>query len=265
MASGGQFAVSPDKGLLTGMQATVEGYAFGERVHILGVVDSVMFPGTIAFQRFEYPSALPQAVQHRMSCLTQELMRGLGYRNGMFNVEFMYDPAVDRISVIEINPRMASQFADLFEKVDGTNSYGTLLDLSTGREPMTAWRMGPHRFAASCVLRTFQDMLVAALPSASEIATLAMRYPDIRVEVLAAEGKHLSDEMQDGHSFRYGIINLGGRDRLDVLRMLQVCLKGLTFEFVAVGPDLDLYCKNPGERVNALSEVPESDGRCRAE
>ena len=41
----------------------------------------------------------------------------------MFNIEMMYDAATDRIGIIEINPRMASQFADLYEKVDGTNSY----------------------------------------------------------------------------------------------------------------------------------------------
>ena len=48
------------EGLLKGAQVTVEGYAYGGDVHILGVVNSIFFPGTLAFSRFDYPSALPE-------------------------------------------------------------------------------------------------------------------------------------------------------------------------------------------------------------
>lgn len=57
--------------LLGGFQVTLEGYAYGEEIHILGVVDSVMFPGTLAFERFEYPSGLPEAVQERMASIAR--------------------------------------------------------------------------------------------------------------------------------------------------------------------------------------------------
>ena len=40
------------EGLLKGHQVTVEGYAFGGDVDILGVTDSIFFPGTLAFSRF---------------------------------------------------------------------------------------------------------------------------------------------------------------------------------------------------------------------
>ncbi|MGE5261239.1 MAG: ATP-grasp domain-containing protein, partial [Actinomycetota bacterium] len=53
------------EGVLRGVQVTVEGYAFGGKVEVLGVVDSIMFPGTIAFARFDYPSCLPESVQAR--------------------------------------------------------------------------------------------------------------------------------------------------------------------------------------------------------
>ena len=59
-------------------------------------------------------------------------MEGLGFDNGLFNIEMTYDAAADRIAIIEINPRMASQFADLYEKVDGTSSYRVLLDIARG-------------------------------------------------------------------------------------------------------------------------------------
>lgn len=205
------------EGLLKGQQVTVEGYAFGGEVNILGVVDSIFFPGTLAFSRFDYPSSLPEDVQERMEEMARRLMGGLGFDNGLFNVEMMYDGREDRIAIIEINPRMASQFADLYEKVDGTNAYEVLLDIGTGVRPSPKRRQGVYQFAASCVLRSFEDYLVVALPSEDQLSALEYLYPDIRVEIHATAGRKLSDELQDGTSFRYGIITLGGRDLAEVL------------------------------------------------
>jgi biotin carboxylase len=223
------------EGLLKGDQVTVEGYAYGGEVTILGVVDSIFFPDTLAFSRFEYPSALPEEVQERMADIARRVMGAFGFDNGLFNIEMMYDERDDRISIIEINPRMASQFADLYEKVDGTNSYEVLLDICTGVAPTLKRRQGPHQFAASCVLRTFQDCLVAALPSEERLAELEQLYPDIRVEAHATAGRKLSDELQDGTSFRYGIVNLGGRDRADVLQRFEACHKRLGIALLPVG------------------------------
>ena len=97
---------------------------------------------------------------------------------------------------------------------------------------------GPHRFAASCVLRTFEDWIVAALPSDAELGRFGQLEPDIRIELHAALGRKLSDDLQDGHSFRYGIINLGGRDRADVLAKFEACRANLGVSFVPV-PDLE--------------------------
>ena len=44
--------------LLEGIQGTVEGYVFDGEAEIFGVTDSIMFPGTTCFQRFQYPSQL---------------------------------------------------------------------------------------------------------------------------------------------------------------------------------------------------------------
>jgi biotin carboxylase len=211
------------EGLLEGEQVTVEGYTFGGKAHIMGVVDSIMFPGTLAFARFDYPSALPQNVQARMAEIATTVMEGLSFDNGLFNIEMMYEVETDCIAIIEINPRMASQFADLYEKVDGTNSYQVLLDIAQGREPQFRRKSGRYAFAASCVLRSFEDQVVAALPTEADLELLAGFYPDIRIELHGELGKKLSDELHDGSSYRYGIINLGGRDRADVLAQFESC------------------------------------------
>jgi ATP-grasp domain len=220
--------------LLQGAQVTIEGYAQHGRVHIVGVVDSIMFPNTLSFQRFEYPSALPAAVQDRMAAVARAVMGGIGFHHGLFNIEMMYDATSDSIRIIEINPRMASQFADLYEKVDGTNTYEVLVDLALGVTPTLKRRQGDHRFAASCVLRTFENALVARVPDAREIEQVHALYPDARIEVLATPGRRLSQEMQDGSSYRYGIVSLGGRDRDDVAAMFERCRTMLNFALTDV-------------------------------
>jgi biotin carboxylase len=228
------------EGLLKGAQVTVEGYVYGGEVNILGVVDSIFFPGTLAFSRFDYPSALPELVQARMVDLAKLLMSGLGFDNGMFNVELMYDAYEDRIAIIEINPRMASQFADLYEKVDGTNAYEVLLDLGNGVRPSPKRGRGKYRFASSCVLRTFEDGVVAALPCEERLAEIDRAYPDVRIEIHATAGRKLSDELQDGTSFRYGIISLGGRDLADVLCSFERCQAELGIVLLPVEAKLEV-------------------------
>lgn len=215
--------------LLEGQQCTLEGYACKGEVHVLGIVDSIMFPGTLSFARFEYPSRLPSSVQERMASVARRVMAKMGYDDGLFNMELMYDPRTDAVAIIEINPRMTSQFADLFEKVDGTNTYDILLDIAAGKPPHPRRREGAYARAASCVLRTFENKTAVQLPSQEDIERVQEISPDVRIEVLANEGCKLSQEMQDGRSYRYGIINLGGRDDEDIRGGLRECLARLPF------------------------------------
>ena len=145
-----------------------------------------MFPGTLAFSRFDYPSALPESVQQRMSDIAATLMPALGFDNGMFNIEMMYDPEADAISIIEINPRMASQFADLYEKVDGTNSYAVLLDIAQGRTPRFTRRQGRYGFCLEHRASQFRGLFRRRSACARPILNDSTRiYPDIRIEILA--------------------------------------------------------------------------------
>ena len=214
---------------LYGQQVTLDGYAYNGEITTVGVVDSIMYPGTLAFKRFEYPSALPEDVQSRMAAISESVMKHLGFGCGQFNIEFMYNAETDRLGIIEINPRMSSQFADLYEKVDGTNGYEVMLDLARGIRPKWTKSAGRHAAAASCVLRTFRNQRVMQLPSADELEHVYRDYPDVRVEILAEEGMMLSQQLQDGRSYRYGLLNIGGRDREDIQGIFNDCMRRLTF------------------------------------
>ncbi|HEX8635607.1 MAG TPA: ATP-grasp domain-containing protein [Pyrinomonadaceae bacterium] len=219
--------------LLEGKQVSLEGYAFGGEVHILGIIDAVMFPGTISFERFVYPSRLPAEVQARMGRIAAAFISGLGYENALFNMELIYNPATGEIHIIEVNPKIASQFPDLFEKVDGMSSYVPLLQVALGEEPTFPRGQGNFKLAASCVLRTFADRRVVRVPSAEQLAKLARAFPDARVEVAVTEGGLLSDIMQDGKSFRYGLINIGANSPAEMDAKLAFCVNTLDFQFAA--------------------------------
>ena len=217
--------------LMRGVQVTVEGYVWNGKATIMGVVDSVMFPGTISFRQFVYPSRLSERVQVEMSDIAARFMEGVGFDNGLFNIEMMYDECDGSVRIIEVNPRMSSQFADLFEKVDGVNSYEILLNIALGQEPMYARGKGKHTVAVSHVLRTFSDKKILRVPDKEHEDALLKRFPDMRIELFGKPGETLSALLQDGNSFRYGIINLGGESLEDVAWRIQECEKHLAFEF----------------------------------
>lgn len=216
---------------LEGAQVSLEGYVSGGRARTLGVIDSIMYPGTISFKRFQYPSLLPAEVRRRMSRVAETFIEGIGYDDALFNVEFIYNAAADSVHIVEVNPKIASQFIDLFEKVDGTSSYRVLLQVALGEEPDFTRGRGTFKLAASCVLRRFEDASVLRVPSREDISALKSKLPDARVEVTAQEGRRLSDGMQDGKSFRYCVVNLGADSEEELEEKLELCERALDFRF----------------------------------
>jgi hypothetical protein len=61
-----------------------------------------------------------------------------------------------------------------------------------------------------------------------------LRHPDARVEILASAGRDLSSEMQDGQSFRYGVVNLGARDRQELFEKFEEFRRDLGFVLLTV-------------------------------
>ncbi len=229
--------------LLEGVQVSLEGYVFQSKVCVIGIIDAVMFPGTISFQRFVYPSRLSEDVQRRMALIAETFISGIGYDNALFNIELMYNPVDDSISIIEVNPKIASQFTDLFEKVDGTNTYSLLLQIAAGDEPVFSRGKGQFKIAASCVLRTFVNQRVLRVPSPKEVENLVVRFPDTCVEICVAQGKLLSDRMQDVKSYRYGLINIGADSEEELLAKFEDCQNMLDFQLAPISSsDGEISC-----------------------
>lgn len=216
--------------ILQGVQVNVDGFVHKGRVTVLGIVDEVMYPGTQAFMRFEYPSRLPPAVQQRMAALTETLLAGMDYGHGFFNIELMFDPASGAIRVVEINPRMATQIVNLYRRVDGCDPYGMLLELAVGDTPAAVRGAGEFRAAASFVFRRFDGRAPGRVPGAEQIAAMHRRYPDARLMLYLKRGTGLAREMKWLGSHRYAVLNLGGSDADDLQARYEMISRELALD-----------------------------------
>jgi len=196
-------------------QYNLDGWVQDGRVHALGVVDAIMYPGTQAFMRWEHPSRLAAAVQRRALDVAQRFLGAIGYTLGFFNLEFFYDEDTDRLCVIECNPRLASQFSDLYQRVHGVDAHGMALALALGANPQSQPRLRPTAgVAASLVYRVLDASgVVPPAPSATQRDALARAFPDALLLSFAKRGRALARDYRWTGSHRYGIVHLGGHDR----------------------------------------------------
>jgi biotin carboxylase len=204
-------------------QYNLDGYVFDGRLHVLGIVDAVMYPGTQAFMRWDMPSRLAAAVAERAADVARQFLRAVGFTHGLFNMEFFHDPASDRLSVIEFNPRLASQFGDLYRRVSGIDAHAIGLALAMGQDPSTLPRAEPTAgAAASFVYRTFDlRESVPPMPGPRQRARLAREFADAMLFMFPKSGHSLERDFKWLGSHRYAIVHLGGRDANDLRRRCE--------------------------------------------
>jgi len=207
--------------IVPGHQVNMDGYVHDGGVRVLGVIDENLFPGTYAFRSFEYPSRVPAEVQARMGALARKVLLGIGYRHGFFNMEFAWDAATDRIRVIEINPRMASQLAVFYEWVDGVNPYAMLLELAAGEAPRHERAAPRFRHAASFAFRKFDGKPLAEHPTPEHVARVQREFPEARLMLYLKRGASLAREMKWLGSYRYAVVNMGAGSSDDLHRRFR--------------------------------------------
>jgi biotin carboxylase len=193
-------------------QFNLDGWVHNGQVHALGVVDAIMYPGTQSFMRWEYPSKLATPVQARARDVARRFLQSVGFAQGCFNMEFFYDAKTDRLSVIEFNPRLASQFSDLYERVDGVDAHGLSLALAVGIDPASLPRTEPTaKVATSFVYRSFSSASTPAAPSEAQMAAFAQAFPDGLHFAFPKQGHSLERDFKWLGSHRYGIVHLGAQ------------------------------------------------------
>ncbi|MEN9315666.1 MAG: hypothetical protein RIS35_2059 [Pseudomonadota bacterium] len=198
-------------------QYNLDGWVAGARIHALGVVDAVMYPGTRAFMRWETPSRLAPSVQARALEVARRFLDAIGYRLGLFNLEFFHDPDTDRITVIECNPRLASQFGDLYLRVAGVDPHAIGVALALGEDPSALSRAEPTAaVAASLVYRAFDPGRVPRPPSPEGREAFERAFPDGLMMSFPKSGRALARDFKWTGNHHYGFVHLGGRDHADL-------------------------------------------------
>ena len=161
-----------------------------------------------------------------MAGVAARLMPALGFDRSLFNIEFFVRPD-GSIAIVEVNGRMASQFAPLVKAVHGVSSYELQLELAAGGAP----ELPPAHddvVAASFLMRTYEeDALVRSVPDPTAVLE---RFGHAHVEVLVRPGQRLSENDDDVVSHRLAVIALAGPDRASVLRRYDEAVALMPFE-----------------------------------
>ncbi|PWU19446.1 MAG: hypothetical protein C5B48_13555, partial [Candidatus Rokuibacteriota bacterium] len=146
------------------------------------------------------------------------LLPALGFDGGFFNVEFLV-PERGPAQVVEVNGRIASQFAPLVEAVHGRSTYDALFALHCGGDPEWSGREA-RGVAISYVLRVFDDALVVSTPD-----------PEEGLELLARPGRRLSEQgTNDAASYRLAIFTEWGETREQAVERCFARAERLRFE-----------------------------------
>lgn len=224
--------------LVGGYQCTLEGFAFQGGVHSYGVVDSIRAPNRSTFTRYQYPSRLPESVQHEMASVAARVIGAMGFDHGAFNIEFFYDRDADHLWILEINTRASQSHSELFAMVDGAPNLKVTVDLALGRRPDMPRREGSHACAAKFFLRSWHDATVVAVPTREQIAAIEAMVPGTSIQVHVAPGDRLSSlPDQDSYSYELGEVHVGGTNEVELRHKFENCERALGISLAVHGHD----------------------------
>jgi hypothetical protein len=215
--------------LIDGFHVNVDGFVENGKVQILGIVDAVMFPGTDAFMRWEYPSRLPELWQRNLRDAASACVRALSLNHGLFNVELRVCTHSGECKVIEVNPRMATQFSDLYEAVDGVNLHALALSLALGESVSCQPKAGKFGFATSFVYRRFDGRPQPHFPDAAQQAALKAFAPESQLVLFPKTGAELKRESKWLSSYRYACLNLAANSEAELMGKYREASKLLGF------------------------------------
>lgn len=222
---------------ITGTQAAPEGTVFNGRFHAHGVFDMYRDSTGTSIERLDYPAhTVPQEVQQRMIDVCERYLDHVGYDNGCFNAEFMWDEEQQKLWLIEFNTRISQSHSDLFAKVDGASNHEVAIDMALGQPPTMPHRKGPFAVASQCMIFHDEDAVVTKVPSDEDIARVEKMFPETLTRILAKPGDRLS-ELRNQASYRYilGDLYLGADSRDELVQRFDTALSELPFEFEPAG------------------------------
>ncbi|WP_166262062.1 ATP-grasp domain-containing protein [Marinobacter salicampi] len=227
--------------IIKGVQGAPEGTVFQGEFNVHGIFDQPADNGSVLYDRLEYPSGLPERVQRRMIDACKRFLEHIGYDNGCFNAEFMWDEDRDQLWLLEFNTRISQSHSEMFIMVDGMSNHEVAIDIALGQRPSMANRQGQFPVAAKCMIpHTHEDAIVKRVPSQKELDELRERFPGMAVMLDIAPGDRLSDlPNQDSYSYHIGTVYLGADTHQEIKERYRQCLEALRFEFEPLAEEME--------------------------
>ncbi|MFW6082056.1 MAG: ATP-grasp domain-containing protein [Desulfosalsimonas sp.] len=218
--------------LIVGNQVTVDGFIFEGEVTCFGVTKAVYHPGTNIFSHHEFPCELSADLHSTITSALSRLIPETGINNSFFNVELRVDETAGTFKIIEINSRIAFQFARTIEAVTGISPLHMLCDVAVGKAPaLTPQSEQLFNYCYNFELHRFSDAKVLQTPTKSVFKQIALTYPEVRIRNLIHENVNLSDFKHNPESFRYCIIDVPGNSRDEIMTKYHDVVDMLAYKF----------------------------------
>ncbi|MGQ9426857.1 ATP-grasp domain-containing protein [Gilvimarinus sp. F26214L] len=220
--------------LIYGHEFAPEGYVQNGECHVHGMFDMVQAENGKSFQRYEYPSRAPASVQERAVDVAKRVMKQVGFDNGCFNIEYFWDPDTDRLSLVEVNPRMSQSHSYQFEQVDGMSNHEVAVHVALGDKPLFEHGSGRFEHAAKFLLRRYDltDGIAIQVPSDEDLERLRREQPDTQVHLNIHRGDRLSRLVdQDAYSYVLAEVLVAGHTVAEMEQKYRRAVDMLPFRF----------------------------------
>lgn len=219
--------------IITGMQIAPEGSVCNGKVEFHGMIDMNRAGGGVKLDRLEYPSAASPELTRKIEEVSEKLLSHIGFDNGCFNVEFMWDEAKDRLRLIEVNTRISQSHSEMFILVDGITNHEIAVEVALGKVEDLPRNQGPYNVAAKFILCYPEDGFVRSVPSEADIKALQQRFPKMEVKLEVEPDMELNQvPNQDAYNFVLGEVFLGAETREELLDRYGICRNALHFDII---------------------------------
>ncbi|MCK0538414.1 ATP-grasp domain-containing protein [Alcanivorax quisquiliarum] len=223
--------------IVEGVQVAPEGSVADGHFQVHGLFDMQRDAAGQRYENLIYPSSLPRSVQEDIAEACRKFLHHIGFDNGCFNAEFIWDAATDQLRVIEFNTRISQSHSEMFVMVDGVSNHEVALDVLLGRTPQMPRGEGRYPVAGKFSIPYPDDAIVTAVPDKRDMQTLAARFPGLDIRLHVSPGMRLSTlPNQDSYCYQLGDIYLGAESREALLANYQACLQALPFAFEPLLP-----------------------------
>lgn len=223
--------------IISGVQFAPEGSVSHGQFAVHGVVDMLKSDSGLSIERIDYPAAaVPEHVQQQARDVTGRLLEHVGFDDGCFNSEFMWDASTERLRLIEVNTRISQSHSELFALVDGRSNHQVAVDVALGRTPHMPKGGGDLSVAAQYYQAREGDAIVRSVPDDSVLERIAERYPGTKIDLRLTPGDRLSDQPhQDSYRYLLSIVYVGAPDREALRERINVIEEMLQFDLEDCG------------------------------